>query len=130
MPMFETYTTALNTQTSAANVAAFATPANTARFAPGQALDFGFLLPGSALGPHLRAFLATAPSSFQEALRGTLYHALTQDPPIPVTVAWSPGYDFSITVTQSPATAQTSGFITISLTSRYPDDPHPLAPAP
>jgi hypothetical protein len=127
MPMFETYTTALNTQTSAANVADFA-PANASRFAPGQALDFDFLLPGSPLGPRLKAFLATAPGAFKETLRGTLHHALTQDPPIPVTIAWSPAYDFSITVTQSPSTASTSGFITIRITSRYPDDAHPLGP--
>jgi hypothetical protein len=125
MPMFETYATTLNTNTSPANITAFAANAN--QFAPGQPLDFEFMMPaGNPLAGKFKAFLSKAPGSFKETLRSVLFHALSSQPPIPVTVAWSPGYDFAISVTQSPPTAQTQGFITIKIQTRYPDDPHPI----
>jgi hypothetical protein len=72
------------------------------------------------------AFLDTMPAAIQETIRAVAYAALSADPPVEVTFAWAPGYDFEVTVWQAPDTTTTRGGITLLVRSRYPDDRHPL----
>ena len=71
-------------------------------------------------------FLDTMPVAIQETIRAVAYAALSADPPVEVTFAWAPGYDFEVTVWQAPDTKTTKGGITLLVRSRYPDDRHPL----
>jgi hypothetical protein len=126
MPMFETYMTELNTQLSRSQVTSFAAT-NADRFAPGRPLDFEFLMgPDNPLAAKWKAYIGQAPSSFMEALRSVLHHAVSAQPPIPVTIAWAPGYDFELNIWQAADTAETRGGITVLIKSRYPDDRHPV----
>ena len=71
-------------------------------------------------------FLDTIPIAIQETIRAVAYAALSANPPVEVTFAWAPGYDFEVTVWQAPDTRATKGGITVLVRSRYPDDRHPL----
>lgn len=73
------------------------------------------------------AFLSTWPAGLQEALRATLYSALTTAPRLPVTLAWAPGYDYEMNLFQAAGTAQSIGGTTVTLRSRYPGDAAPPA---
>jgi hypothetical protein len=46
-------------------------------------------------------FLDTMPVAIQETIRAVAYAALSADPPVEVTFAWAPGYDFEVNVWQS-----------------------------
>jgi hypothetical protein len=70
-------------------------------------------------------FLDTMPIAIQETIRAVGYAALSAEPPIEVTFAWAPAYDFEVTVWQAPDTRTTKGGITVLIRSRYPDDRHP-----
>ncbi len=72
-------------------------------------------------------YLKQMPASFQETVRGIIHHALSTEPPTPVTFAWAPGYDFELTLWHAPDTPRTRGGITVLVKSRYPADAHPLA---
>jgi hypothetical protein len=72
------------------------------------------------------AFLDTMPAAIQETIRAVAYAALSADPPVEVTFAWAPSYDFEVTVWQAPDTRTTKGGITLLIRSRYPDDRHPI----
>jgi len=72
------------------------------------------------------SFLETMPVAIQETVRAVAYAALSADPPVEVTFAWAPSYDFEVTVWQAPDTKVTKGGITVLIRSRYPDDRHPL----
>ncbi len=71
-------------------------------------------------------FLDTMPVAIQETIRAVAYSALSADPPVEVTFAWAPSYDFEVTVWQVPDTKTTKGGITLLVRSRYPDDRHPI----
>jgi hypothetical protein len=67
------------------------------------------------------------PPAVHETIRAVVYSALSTRPrPVPITFAWVPGYDTSVTVWQAPDTRLTRGGITMLLSTRYPDDKHPL----
>lgn len=126
MPMFETYLAQMNRHFGADRIQTLAAQRRD-HFAPGAPLDLSFLLePDTPLQRAWSRHLATAPGSFLEVLRGVIHHALSTEPPTPVTFAWAPGYDFEVTVWQAADTKTTRGGITVLLKSRYPDDPHPL----
>lgn len=126
MPMFETAIAELNRKTSRDGIAAFASE-HRERFAPGQRVDLAFLMEeGTPLQAAWSKYVGQAPGAFMEALRGVIHYAASAEPPIPVTFAWAPGYDFELTVWQAGDTATTKGGITVLIKSRYPDDPHPL----
>jgi hypothetical protein len=72
------------------------------------------------------SFLETMPVAIQETIRAVAYAALSAVPPVEVTFAWAPSYDFEVTVWQAPDTKATKGGITVLIRSRYPDDRHPL----
>ena len=126
MPMFEAYIAELNRNCGRDQIAAFARE-HRDRFAPGQRVDFAFLMePGTPLQTAWSKYVGQAPGAFMEALRGVIHHALSSDPPIPLTFAWAPGYDFELTVWQAADTEMTRGGITVLVKSRYPDDPLPM----
>ncbi|SRR5260370_27620163 len=72
-------------------------------------------------------FLDTIPPSLQEALRAVIYSALSSQPPVEITFAWMPGYDFELTLSHAPDSKTSKGGITVIVRSRYPNDRHPLA---
>jgi hypothetical protein len=79
------------------------------------------------LQPAWRRYLQQVPEVIQRAIFAVIHYALSTKPPTPITFAWSPAYDYELTITYGPDTRQTRGGITILLKSRYPDDKHPLA---
>jgi hypothetical protein len=96
-------------------------------YAPGKPLATGVVVHSKmALHKEWTKYLADIPMSMQEALRATIYHALSTKPPTQITFAWSPGYDHELTIWHAPDTKVTKGGITVLLKSRYPDDKHPV----
>ena len=124
MAGFQTVLPHLNAAFSSDNIRAIA--ALREAFAPGKPLAAGIVIKeGTRLHKLWVDYLGRLPKSFQEALRATVYHALSTEPPTPMTFAWAPGYDYELTMWHSPDTPPTRGGITVLLKSRYPDDRHP-----
>lgn len=102
-----------------------------AAFAPGKQLSSALSLFVPSRTRLLRSFVSyidSLPGSVQEAMRSTIYYALSTSPPTLVTLAWAPGYDFEVTMWQAPDTRETRGGITILIKGRYPSDTHPISP--
>jgi hypothetical protein len=59
-------------------------------------------------------------------IRAIMNYAVSTSPPTQITFAWSPGYDYELTIWHAPDTDATSGGITVLIKSRYPADTHPL----
>lgn len=72
-------------------------------------------------------YIDTWPSALQRAVQAVIWENFSRDASVPITFAWVPGYDYSVTIYDVVDTADTAGGITILFTSRYPRDPHPLA---
>ena len=68
-------------------------------------------------------YLDSWPPSIQAALRAVLQSAVERKPPVPVTFAWTPAYDYEIDVFESKAVKKSIGAITILLRSPYPELP-------
>ena len=117
MPALESVLSDLNVAFSRERIKALA--ARAADFAPGSdPIKAGHLTEeGTVLHRALDGYIGSLPGAF---------HVLTADPPIPVTFAWAPGYDFELTVWHVPDAPTTRGGITVLIKSRYPGDPHPL----
>lgn len=97
-------------------------------FAPGNGLDTSiFVKKGTALHKAWTEYALQLPGSFQETLRGIVYHALSTKPATQITFAWAPGYDYELTVWHAPDTKATRGGITVLVKSRYPSDKHPIS---
>jgi hypothetical protein len=73
------------------------------------------------------SFINTWPGALQASVMAAIHHNLTRDARVPMTFAWQPAYDFSVTMHDVTDTAVSQGGITVLLTSRYPDDTHPLS---
>lgn len=82
--------------------------------------------PGLNLSRDVLGFIATWPTALQRAVQAVLWENFTREARVPVTFAWQPAYDYSVTVHDVADTAKSTGGITVVLTSRYPDDIHPL----
>jgi len=101
-------------------------------FAPGKPLDAA--LAGLVAKPDtveyrtFKSFVAKIPPALQTAISATIHYALSTEPPTLITSAWAPGYDYEVSIWQSPDTTETRGGITMLFKSRYPDDKHPLSP--
>jgi hypothetical protein len=96
-------------------------------YAPGKSIASGLIVQTDmALHEPWVGYLKHIPESMQEALRATIYQALSTKPPTQITFAWAPGYDYELTMWHAPDTRLTRGGITVLLKSRYPDDKHPL----
>jgi hypothetical protein len=65
-----------------------------------------------------------------EAERAAVYRNLQREKPYGMTFAWAPGYDYEVTVWESPPTAASPGWITVLIKTRYPSDPHPGTNSP
>ena len=103
-----------------------------------KSIDLGALEPGTRLSELARrldiadadparadaeaAYLDGWPDGLQEAIRGALFSAVNRESRLPVTIAWSPGYDYEVTITESVGVDGSSGGMTIILRSRYPGD--------
>lgn len=126
MPALQTALTKLNASFGPDEIGKFAA-ANAGSFAPGGKIEAALLTPpGTVLHRALGTYLDTLPGAFHETLRGILHYALSAEPPIPVTFAWAPGYDFELNIWQAPDAPETRGGITVLIKSRYPADRHPL----
>jgi len=124
MAAFQTVLSYLNQAFSRDNIQQLV--ANRENFAPGRALAQGAVVKeGTRLHALWTEYLGKLPPSFQDTIRALVYHSLSSDPPTPITWAWAPGYDYELTLWQSPDTPPTKGGITILLKSRYPSDRHP-----
>ena len=73
------------------------------------------------------AFLATAPDGITKALTGAIRSAISREQPI--TLAWMPGYDWEMSITDV-SDADTPGGMTIVIRSRFPGDPSPVDSSP
>lgn len=82
--------------------------------------------PGVNLDDAARAFLNTFPTGLQRSVQALIWENFSRDARVPITFAWQPGYDYSITVHDVLDTNTSRGGITVVFTSRYPADPHPL----
>jgi hypothetical protein len=98
-----------------------------------EQLDPNRVAPGTPFGNPLRergiarsdrelAFFMSWPEGLREALQAIVHSALSRTPRLPVTFAWAPGYDYELTMYETPGTAEGPGGITILLRSRYPAD--------
>mgnify|MGYP001559749971 CR=1 FL=1 len=72
-------------------------------------------------------FVDTFPSAMKRAVQALVWENFIREVRVPITFAWQPGYDYSITVHDVSDTTATRGGITVVFTSRYPGDEHPLA---
>ena len=72
-------------------------------------------------------FIDTWPGAIQASVMGAIHHNLTREAKVPITFAWQPAYDFSVTLHDVTDTANSVGGMTMLFTSRYPDDTHPLS---
>jgi mannosyltransferase OCH1-like enzyme len=98
-----------------------------AAFAEGKPLAAGIVVDASmALHAYWMKYIGDIPGGMQEAIRATIYQALSTEPPTQITFAWAPGYDYEMSMWQAPDTNTSKGGITILIKSRYPDDKHPI----
>jgi hypothetical protein len=91
--------------------------------APGTTLAVAARKIGAAQTSAEREYIASWPAGQQEAVRAALYSALTRSPRLPVTMAWTPGYDFEVRISEAAGTRASRGAMTITFSSRYPGDP-------
>lgn len=68
-------------------------------------------------------YLDAWPHALQAALIAVLQNAVQRQPRVPVTIAWTPGYDYEVNVWESKSIKDSIGAITILLRSPYPDVP-------
>jgi hypothetical protein len=82
--------------------------------------------PNTNLSDAVVAFIDGWPTALQAALQATIHHNLTREARVPITFAWTPGYDYSVSLHDVIDTDSSRGGITVLVTSRYPTDAHPL----
>lgn len=68
-------------------------------------------------------YLDAWPPSLQAAVRAVLQSAVERKPPVPVTIAWTPAYDYEMDAWESKSVKKSIGAITIVLRSPYPEVP-------
>ncbi len=81
---------------------------------------------GASLSPDVLDYLTTWPTALQRAVQAVIWENFNRDARVPITFAWTPAYDYSITVYDVVDTDVSHGGITVLFTSRYPADEHPL----
>lgn len=121
MPMQESTVFKLNAAFGPAQIDT--TAAKSADFAPGEDLSAGFVFrPRSTEHEGLTAYLQLMPPAVKEAMRATIYHALTSSPATPILFNWRPAYYFSVSTAQLPATDDRDGAIMLTLEGPFPGD--------
>ena len=89
-------------------------------FAQGKPLAAGVVIKsGQQLQSPWLAYINQMPKGIQEAIRGVIYHALSSKPPVQITFAWAPAYDYEVTVYDVADTKTTRGGITVVVRSPY-----------
>ena len=83
---------------------------------------------GGTLNSVVSAVDATPPG-ISEAMRALIYQNLNRPLRALMTFGWAPGYDWELSVWESPGSAQTRPSITVLVKSRYPNDANPLSGA-
>jgi len=126
MPNVQALTQSANTALGAGNIGNLHQQNAHTLIPTGTRLVAGMAALGITLPPGAAAFVATIPPSMQEAIRAVVANAIERN--LPVTFAWQPGYDFGVNIAaDAQDTEATRGGITVLITTRYPNDSHPLA---
>lgn len=81
----------------------------------------------AGLSDDVLEYVGRWPTALQAAVKAIIWENFNREVTVPITFAWQPGYDYSITVHDVTDTPDTKGGITIVFTSRYPRDEHPLS---
>lgn len=131
MPILQRMTGRINTLTNteripelkASHADAFADPSRTLE-------DLFEELGVTAVGPGAapaaaRTFLENLPAGIKAAIKAVVATNLARDEPWEMTFAWTPAYDYGLTVHEAPATTVSPAGITVIVQSRYPLDEHP-----
>jgi hypothetical protein len=120
VPVFQEVSERLNYRFNRLNIG----DVQKSQFGPGELLDM-FEEQGLITSPQASEFIKTIPDSIKAAIRAVYASAVNRESQVPVTIAWMPGYDYEVTVSESAGTADSIGGITILVRTRYPGDPHP-----
>jgi len=83
-------------------------------------------LPTAELSDTILAYIDSWPTALQRAIQAVIWENFTREARVPITFAWTPAYDYSITVYDVVDSDISRGGITVLFTSRYPADEHPL----
>ena len=86
-------------------------------------------VPGLDVDDAIFEYVEGWPTALQRSVQAAIWENLTRGAVVPMTFAWTPGYDFSVTLHDVRDTDETAGGITVLFTSRYPADTHPLMAA-
>lgn len=121
MPYLQGMAERMNTSMNRVNIGGV----DATLFEPGKDLVAAAQALGIAPGDTEQAYLSTMPSGMKEAIRATLYDALTRTPRLPVQVTWAAGYDWELNLFESAGTADSIGGVTLNLRGRYPNDAIP-----
>jgi hypothetical protein len=70
-------------------------------------------------------FIDSIPGGLRQSLMALIHHNLMENPRLPITWAWAPGYDYELSLWECAGTELSPGGITVFLRTRYPLDPHP-----
>jgi hypothetical protein len=98
-------------------------------FAPGRSLSTAVTQAADAVPVHVpgmqftgteQAFIDAMPKAIQETIREAIYQALGEN--LPIQVLWMPAYDFEVSVTSVPGTAESIGGVSILVKTRYASD--------
>jgi len=90
---------------------------NAEWLAPGVPLAQGAQSAGIAQTQTEVQYLEALPAGHQEVLRAALYSAVQRS--LPVTLAWAPAFDFSVTVWEVAGTGQSMGGMTLLIQGPY-----------
>lgn len=99
-------------------------------FAPGQCVGTNLAdiiaKPGDATNQMFRLFVQLLPGGIRESMRSIIYYCLQSEPPVLISFAWAPAYDYELTVWEAVEPAPLISGVTLLLKTRYPDDSHPM----
>ena len=70
-----------------------------------------------------RDYLDSWPLALQAAVRAVLQSAVQRQPRVPVTITWTPAYDYEVDFWESKSVKNSIGAITIIMRSPYPEVP-------
>ena len=76
------------------------------------------LLGSGKMTAPVNAYLDSWPTGLQDTVLAAVRSAVARQ--LPVTMAWMPGYDFKVTVTEAAGIPASPGGMTIVLESKYP----------
>jgi len=131
MPLMQTALSSMNASFGAGSIADLG-PDVVDAFQPTPDTSLAEALrrvPGLDMSDAVFNYVDGWPTALQRAVQAVIWENFTRGAAVPITFAWSPGYDYSLTVFDVRDTRETRGGITVLLTSRYPDDAHPLSSA-